>query len=129
MSLPRQFSRFLGVGAAATALMYALLILQVEGFERPPVSSSGIAYLLSSVFNYWANYHWTFASRQRHAPALLRFTLIAATGLLLNLALMQALTQGLGWAYLLAQILATALVLLWNFFANRHWTYQAAGKH
>ncbi len=129
MSLPRDFSRFLLVGGSATALMYGLLILQVECLGADAVPSSGIAYGASSVFNYWANYHWTFASTQRHTRAIWRFVLIALGGLLLNVLLMQILVAVVNWPYLPAQFMTTILVLLWNFFAHRHWTFANAPSH
>jgi putative flippase GtrA len=33
---------------------------------------------------------------------------------------------GSGWYYLAAQVCATLLVLLWNYFGNRLWTFGAA---
>ncbi len=120
-----QFLRFLGVGGTATALMYLLLIVQVDGLGWPATPSSALAYGLSAGFNYWANYHWTFASRQAHGTAVQRFIAVAAAGLGLNTAIMYLLVNFLGWHYLFSQLLATAVVLLWNFLANRRWTFQA----
>ena len=120
-----QFLRFLGVGGSATLLMYALLAIQVELLNWPAVLSSTLAYCLSAVFNYWANYHFTFASEAGHRHALPRFAAIATCGLAINAAIMQLLVHTMAWHYLLAQISATLAVLLWNFFANRHWTYRS----
>ena len=119
----RQFYRFLLVGGAATALQYGLLVLQVEWLGWPVVASSSLAYLLSALCNYAANYHFTFASQARHQQALPRFFAIALAGLALNGALMALFVHGLQWHYLIGQVLATGLVLLWNFAANRRWTF------
>lgn len=124
-SLATQFVRFAGVGGIATALMYVLLAIGVEGLGWTAVVSSAAAYCISSVFNYWANYHFTFSSQARHASALPRFAAVAACGLAINAAIMWLLTEWIHWHYLVAQVLATGAVLLWNFFANRHWTYTA----
>ena len=121
----RQFIRFAGVGGMATALMYVLLVMQVEWLAMPAVAASALAYALSAVFNYIANYHFTFASQAPHQRALPRFALVAGIGLALNTLIMYALTAVVSAHYLLAQILATLVVLIWNFVANRHWTYAA----
>lgn len=59
---------------------------------------------------------------------LLRFLL---AGLLLNAAIVLAAEQVIaalwhnpGWAYLPAKVFATAIVVFWNYFANRLWTFQ-----
>ena len=63
----------------------------------------------------------------RHSVGLPRFLLVAAVGFVLNAALMAWMTASLGIHYLVAQVLATLLVLLWNFAANRHWTFGDSG--
>lgn len=124
-NLVGQFLRFVGVGGAATALMYLLLAVGVELLGWPPLTSSVGAYALSAIFNYWANYHFTFASHSDHRHALPRFAAVATCGLAINAAIMWLLTERINWHYLPAQVLATGAVLLWNFFANRRWTYNA----
>ncbi len=121
----KQFMRFAGVGGIATGLMYVLLIAQVESLAVPAVIASAVAYSLSAVFNYIANYHFTFSSQAPHQRALPRFALVAAAGLALNTLIMYLLTSVVSAHYLLAQILATIVVLIWNFAANRCWTYAA----
>jgi putative flippase GtrA len=39
---------------------------------------------------------------------------------------MWALNVGAGMPYLFAQVIATGIVLLWNFTANKLWTFGAA---
>ena len=77
---------------------------------------------------YAANRRYTFASQVRHVVGLPRFLLVAAVGFVLNAALMAWMTGYPGVHYLVAQVVATGLVLLWNFAANRHWTFGDAGR-
>lgn len=121
----RQFIRFAGVGGIATILMYLLLIVLVEWLAVAPVPASVLAYILSAIFNYIANYRFTFDSTVPHQKALPRFMLIATAGLALNTLIMFLLTDILPVHYLLAQVVATGVVLIWNFVANRRWTYTA----
>ncbi|MGJ8668087.1 MAG: GtrA family protein [Oceanococcus sp.] len=123
--LPAQFVRFLGVGGSATAFMYVLLAILVELLHITPVWASAIAYSLSAVFNYWANYHFTFASQALHRRAMPRFIAIATCGLAINAAIMWLLIHPVAWHYVPAQLVATVAVLLWNFFTNRQWTYRS----
>ncbi len=119
----RQFLRFLLVGGTATVLQYLILVLLVELGAWPATPSSAAAYALAAALNYWLNYHWTFASRRAHGIAARRFAGVAAVGLGLNSVIMFCLVDRLAWHYVLAQVIATITVLLWNFLAHRAWTF------
>ena len=122
--LKREFIRFVLVGGSSTLLMFGLLALFVDGLGLPATPASALAYLLSGTLNYWLNYHWTFASQQEHGRAARRFIAVATVGLSLNSAIMFLLVEQHGVYYLLAQVVATVTVLLWNYLANRTWTFQ-----
>ncbi len=121
--IQRQFLRFLVVGGSATVVQYLLLVLLVEGGGLPATPSSAAAYASAAALNYWLNYHWTFASQRAHGQAAQRFAAVALIGLGLNSAIMFGLVDGLAWHYVLAQVVATITVLLWNFLAHRAWTF------
>lgn len=123
--LAHQFGRFLLVGGVATATHYCVLVLAVELFDTRPVFASGVGFLAGAIVNYLLNRHFTFRSDALHSAALPRFFVIAGVGLALNQGLMHVLSTRLGWPYLLAQVVATGLVLLWNFAGNSLWTFRA----
>jgi len=117
-----RFIRFSIVGAVATAIQYVLLVLLVRGFEMAPTPASSIGFVLSAGVNYLLNYHFTFESDRPHGPAVAKFAALAATGLLINAAIMHLMVAA-GVHYLLAQVCATGVVLLWNFIGNSLWTF------
>ena len=53
---------------------------------------------------------------------------VAAAGMLLNAAIMAIMTSLLFINYLFSQLIATSLVLMWNFVGNRSWTFNETGK-
>jgi putative flippase GtrA len=115
--------RFGLVGGVATAIQYVILIVLVhEGIW--PAAASAIGFVVSAFGNYLLNYHFTFRSRESHAPAAMKFVMLAAGGLVINFVLMHLLVAA-GWYYLLAQVLVTAVVFLWNFVGNSLWTFRA----
>lgn len=118
-----RFSRFAVVGGAATAFQYVVLVAGVRAFSLTPVVASAIGFALSSVLNYYLNYRLTFRSSRAHGTALPRFLLIASIGLAANSAVMWALTKSAHFGYIQSQVVATILVLLWNYTANRRWTF------
>lgn len=125
MSTKKAFGRFLLVGIVATAAQYLLLVALVSQFGFAAIPASAISYAASTLLNYALNRRFTFASQRAHGVALPRFLFVAATGLALNTGIMALLTAGAGLHYLLAQVLATGMVLVWNFVLNRHFTFRA----
>ena len=121
----RQLLRFCLVGGAATGLMFGLLWLLVELAGLPPTPASALGYCVSAAFNYLANRRFTFQSDAAHQQAAPRFAAVMLAGLGLNSAIMALGTIWQDFHYLLVQIVATGVVLLWNFLANRYWTFRA----
>ncbi|MFA6051001.1 MAG: GtrA family protein [Methylobacter sp.] len=117
-----KFIAFSLVGVIGTLAHYSILYILTEFHGFNPVWASGWGALAGLIVNYVLNYSLTFKSQQSHVQTLPKFTLIASLGLCLNLALMALLTHHL--YYLYAQVVTTAVVLLWNFFANSFWTFQ-----
>ena len=61
--------------------------------------------------------------------ALMRFSLVGASGYVINLAIFALCIHGLGLDYRLAACLAFAVAVSNNFLLNRHWTFQAGDGH
>lgn len=119
---PQQFARFAAIGLLGTAAHYLILALLLRA-GAPPTPATGIGAVAGALVNYRLNYRYTFRSRQAHHRAAPRFLAIAGIGWLLNGGLFHGLHQGAGWSLWLAQLASTALVLAWNFSANRWWTF------
>ena len=96
-----------------------------------PTTSSRSAVLLASTLgalvgagiNYVLNYVYTFGSRRPHSRAMPRFLLVASAGILLNGVIVGALIATTSVHYLVVQGIATGVVLIAGFWANRLWTF------
>jgi putative flippase GtrA len=121
--LVKQFIQFSIVGLISTGVQYLLLWLGVHYLSYPASLASAVGFVLSSLINYALNYRFTFGSNKPHLEAAGKFFAVAGTGLVLNTALMYSLTVWLHWHYMLSQVATTGVVLLWNFAANRIWTF------
>lgn len=117
--------KFLVTGGLATLLQYAVLWIGVDVFELPAAVASGVGYLMGSVLSYLLNYHYTFSSTQSHAGAVSRFYLMVLLGWLINIAVVGLLADWLGWSKWVAQVMATAIVLVWNFCSSRYWVFKS----
>lgn len=123
-----RFLRFAAVGAVGTAAHYALLLALVEGAGVDPVAGSVAGFLLGAFVNYTLNRALVFRSDRAHAEALPRFLAVAGMGLGWNALLMYALVELAGVHYLLAQILTTAILLVWHYLGNALWTFRKGAE-
>ncbi|WP_426167369.1 GtrA family protein [Pseudoduganella sp. R-34] len=116
-------ARYAVIGAVGTGLHYLLLVGLVQGFG----TNSGLAAMAGAtagaLCNYQLNRRFNFRSTRPHREALPRFLMMAAVGIFLN-GLIVGLLHAAGWHYLLAQVFATALILLINYQASKSWIFQ-----
>ncbi|NDJ54090.1 MAG: GtrA family protein [Chloroflexi bacterium] len=128
----KRILRFGLVGAVGTALDFGLLILLRTGLGWPTALANVFSYSAGIVNNYGLNRLWTFpeARGKQVAIQLMQFSLVSLTGLALNTVIVVILERFLAAVltlpeldYVLAKIVATGLVFVWNFAANRWWTF------
>lgn len=124
----KQFVGFAGTGAIATGIQYLILILLRELFGLPAVFSSAVGYGIAAIANYLMKYHWVFGSDEHHHVAGPKYAIVSLTGLALNTLLMYLGTEVLALHYLVAQVISTLLVLIWNFSVNSIWTFRASNR-
>ena len=121
--LALQFGSFVWVGLLATGAHFATLALLVErGLAGPvvgTVAGSGVGALIS----YSLNRLFTFDSTRTHAGAVPRFIVVALVAFALNALIMELLARQLGLYYLLAQVGATGITLVWTFTSYRLWAF------
>ena len=124
-NLSRQsFLRFLLVGGSATLLHYFLTAIFI-GFQMlSPIAASGTGFLISAVANYIASAKYTFAGKYRHSISLPKFFATAGIGVLINTGILAFLGSH-EVSFYLSQLLATAVVVLWNYTINAIWTFRA----
>lgn len=114
----RQFLRFAIVGAIATAVHYSVLVGLVELAGLNAVAATTIGFSVGAVVSYVLNRKVTFDSDQPHGIAFAKYATVLAVGLAINGAIVAGLLY-VGVYYLIAQPIATGLVLFWNFGASR----------
>lgn len=117
------FMRFLLVGGTATALHYLIMFALLHWQMCDKLVASGVGFALSAVFNYLANAFFTFRSGHTHAESLPRFVATMSAGLAINTGVLASLTW-LGLPTAVAQVLATGVVLVWNYTINAVWTFR-----
>lgn len=117
-----QLLRYASVGGLATAAHWALLAVLVEGAGMAPWVASGCGAVLGAQVAFFGNRRYTFGHAGPLWPAWWRFMGTAALGGGVGMAVVAA-GVALGLHYLLAQAVATAVVLLLTYTVNRVWTF------
>ena len=125
--------KFVLTGGVCFLIEYAALIALKEWLHLPVVAATPVAFLISVVFNYLLCVKWVFNSaKESSRKAQIGFAITSVMGLFLNWAIMWALTALVGEdallfalfgiqikVYMLNKIIATGLVMVWNYFTKR----------
>ncbi|MET0319650.1 MAG: GtrA family protein [Duganella sp.] len=118
-----QFLLYALVGAVGTLAHYAVLISTVSLHLLGPVAASVTGAIVGAIVNYFLNVRYTFRSAS-NGPAMVKFAITAALGALLNGLLMKLQIDAFGLHYLVAQLIATVVVLLLTYTINLLWTFR-----
>ena len=137
----KRFAKFLVVGTIGAVVDFGTFNLLTAVFHLPPVPSSILSFLAAVTSNFLLNRHWTYPD-SRSKPIwrqAVQFTLINLVGLAIRTPLFAALipvwrgtlensgaalaVSGEQLSRNLALGCAVLVVLVWNFVANRFWTY------
>jgi putative flippase GtrA len=135
-----RFLKFAVVGAIGAVIDFGVMNLLVTLAHAPFVTAGTISFICAVISNFTWNRFWTYPeSRSKPLVGQLgQFALVNAAGLLIRYpilyfgepALNDLLTslpvtarnhQFLSHNFTLA--FAVGVVMLWNFFVNRYWTY------
>lgn len=131
-----RIAKFAVVGATGVAVNLTVFTL-AKLVWYPPLGTTDLALLLSSLSgdevsilsNFMLNHLWTFrdsTSTSHLGMKLAQFHAISVAGVLINNAVLFALHKQIGVWDTLAKLTGILIAFLWNFFANRRWTWGGA---
>ena len=119
-----QLFKFGFVGASGYLINLAVFAALVEAAGLHHAVGAVGAFCVAVSSNFYWNRHWTFRASEGHAGfQAARFFTVSLGGLVLNLAILEALI-GAGLDALPAQAIAVAAVMPVNFVGNKLWTFQ-----
>ena len=139
-----RFFRFALVGAIGAVVDFAILNLLLL-ISTPYVLAGTISFIAAVLNNFLWNRFWTYpdSRSKKLAQQLVQFAIINAIGLAIRVPLLAFLEEkliALSTRYFPNDFLspefighntglaiAIIIVMLWNFFANRYWTYNDVG--
>lgn len=126
----RQLMKFCLVGITCAFLDWGVyyLIKYIFHWDTQNLKQliKALSFIVSASANFTLNRRWTFRSQEKNITAqAIKFFLVATVGLGLNNLFFFLITAILKWPDLAGLMIATALVLLWNFTANKLWVFRA----
>ncbi len=136
-----RFLRFAAVGIVGAIIDFSLFNIQTLFFKIPPIVAQAFSFTAAVCSNFLWNRYWTYPD-SRSKPVryqVLQFFIVNFFGLLIR-------TPLIGWlgpvfvtlfthlsipfkispitaGHNIALAIAVGVVMLWNFFINRYWTY------
>ena len=125
--LMKQFIKFCIVGGTAAIISFSIYYSFTKWLNLWYVYSAGWAYLLSAIFNFTTNKLWTFRNLEKGAQVfkqIIKFVIVMTLGLTINTSIIYGLTDLAGVNWLLSWVVATGVVMFWNFGFNRLWTFR-----
>jgi len=137
----KRFIRFGIVGVIGSIVDFGFLNLFTLVFKLPFILSSILSFSLAVVNNFVLNRIWTFPGSRKDPilNQLIQFGLVSVVGLLIRTPMLIWLEKVLiplaeKWVpdlltptivgHNLGLAIAIGVVMLWNYFANRFWTFK-----
>jgi putative flippase GtrA len=137
----KRFVKFASVGALGSITDFAILNILIQVFGTSLVVANACSFTAAVIQNFTLNRLWTFPESRdrRKRKQLTQFALVSMIGLAINQVVFLSIHHWLDdyWinlvgnpdlgftiSYNFAKLFAIGVVLFWNFFANRFWTYR-----
>ena len=119
--LVKQIVKFGLVGGLAFIIDYAVLIICKELFSLPILLATAIGFIVSVIFNYIASIKWVFDVNKERSTTkqFIVFIVFSVIGLLITELIMWVGTDIFDINYLFVKIVATAIVMVFNFITRK----------
>ena len=116
-----QFFRYLFVGGFAFLVDFFLLYFFSDICGIYYLISAALSFIISLIINYLISTYWVFNKNQinNKIAEFIVFSLIGVVGLIFTEIILFLCTDIIGLYYLISKIIATAIVMFWNFLARR----------
>ncbi len=116
-----QIFKFIIVGGIATLIDWIIYFICCRFIHIEPMISNVIAFTISVIYNYWASCKYVFnvTNKDSKLHQFIVFIVLAVIGLGITELILFILYHKVGWNYMLVKILATAIVMVFNFITRK----------
>jgi putative flippase GtrA len=120
----RQFIKYVITGLISFATEISLVYLFTEVAKLWYIYSNSIALFVVFIINFSLNRFWAFRSRQPFIKQLLTSGTLFALNLVAGNAIMYFFTETFHLYYLFSKVIATGMMVTWNFFLYKYYVYK-----
>ena len=126
-----QLIKFGLVGGIAFLIDYGIMVFLTEVFKIPSLISAAISFTVSVIFNYISSVKWVFdvdKEKNSKTKELVVFILLSIVGLGINELIMWIMDKEFGIYYMISKIVATIVVMCYNFITRKLFLEKKAGR-
>lgn len=138
----RQFGKYAVVGGMGTVSDFVVTVILIELGGVTVLLAGACGFAVAVVQNFLLNRLWTFPGSDHYNTRgqMVRFALVSLVGLAIHLFLFSLIDRTLtphwtiwlgsaerafDWSYRFAKLCAIFVTLIWNYTANRLWTFKS----
>lgn len=116
-----QIFKFIIVGGIATVIDFIFLYIFKEFVNLPIILANTLSFIISVIYNYIASIKWVFDVKKdkNNKTVFLTFIIFSVIGLILNDLIMHICTINLNTYYLISKLIATFIVMVFNFITRK----------
>ena len=114
-----QIFKFIIVGGIATIIDWIIYYICYHFIGIEPLIANIISFTISVIYNFWASIKYVFDVKGDNKKNFIIFVVFAVIGLGLNEIIIFLLHNKLLWNAMLVKIIATAIVMVFNFVTRK----------
>lgn len=116
-----QIFNFTVAGVIATLIDFIFLCFFKEVCHMHVILANTLSFTISVLYNYWASMTFVFDVNKKNDSKrnFILFILFSIVGLILNNIIMYILVDFMTIHYLLSKVLATAVIMVFNYFTRK----------
>lgn len=116
-----QIFNFFIVGVIATIIDWTIYFILYKFVNINPLIGNIVAFSVSIIYNYWASCKYVFKVNKNKSKErrFIEFVVFAIIGFGINELLIFIFYQKIGWNAMLVKIMATAIVMVFNFITRK----------
>ena len=120
-----RFVKFCLVGATCAAIDFGITIWAKEKLKQNKFVANSMGFTASALSNFFLNKHFTFINTNPNVlEQFTKFLGVALVGLAINNSLVYFFSEKRNKNFYSSKILATGVVMFWNFFINYFFTFK-----
>lgn len=121
----RQFIKFGIVGITSTIIDWGIYLLLTRFLDTFYLMAKILSFAVAVLNSYIWNRRWTFRSQDpKRLNQFIKFLIISIIGLVVNTFIMYLAVDKFRLSDIYGLFLATAIVMIWNFLANKFYTFK-----